>query len=46
MHGPEHWFGLVRAWLIVGAFVYVVWTLLDVIRDVGRDIVRTLSEYR
>lgn len=46
MHGPEHWFGLVRAWLIVGVFVYLVWGLLDVVRDVGSDLVRTVSEYR
>jgi len=46
MHGPEHWFGLVRAWLIVGVFVYLVWGLLDVVRDVGSDVVRTVSEYR
>jgi len=46
MHGPEHWFGLVRAWIIVGVFVYVVWTLLDVLRDVGRDLVRTFSKQR
>jgi L-asparagine transporter-like permease len=32
MHGPEHWFGLIRVWVIIGLFVYGIWTLLDGIR--------------
>jgi hypothetical protein len=31
MHGPEHWFGLLRAWLIIGLFIYVVWSSLELI---------------
>lgn len=32
MHGPEHWFGLARAAIIILLLVYGIWSLLDVIR--------------
>lgn len=32
MHGPEHWFGLILAWMIVGFVVYGLWLLLDEVR--------------
>lgn len=46
MHGPEHWFGLIRAWIIIAVFVYLVWSLLDVIRDQAISAVRRLSQRR
>jgi hypothetical protein len=46
MHGPEHWLGLLRAWLVVGVFVSVVWSVLDAVRAVGADLVGSLSERR
>lgn len=29
MYGPEHWLGLIRAWIIIGLVIYGFWTLLD-----------------
>ncbi|WP_256558638.1 hypothetical protein [Natronomonas marina] len=36
MHGPEHWFGLVRAWIIVGVLIYCFWTLLELVHRGAR----------
>jgi hypothetical protein len=32
IHGPEHWIGLLRAWVVIGLFVLGIWTLLEAIR--------------
>lgn len=43
MHGPEHWLGLLRAWLIVGLVVYGLWTLLDRIHSLAADAFRRVA---
>jgi len=44
MHGPEHWFGLIRAWIIITVVVYGLWTLLDVIHAQVRHTLQRLTE--
>lgn len=46
MHGPEHWLGLLWAWLVIGAAVYGIWAVLDVVRAGVAEVAHRLSESR
>jgi len=44
MHGPENWFGLLRAWIIIAVVIYGLWTLLDVIHRQARNTLQRIIE--
>ena len=46
MHGPEHRFGLIRTWVIIGLFVYGIWTLLNGIRIRAIGLAQRISNSR